>query len=962
MDSVAAPPSAKTGTDVRKSFDAASAADNVTTGGVKPKIAHGQQPSPASRAAQTTTTAKAKPRRRRKNATQDEEDASKRRCVSTACVACRKRKSKCDGNTPACAACSQVYGTECVYDPNSDHRRKGVYKNDLDNLKTRNSTLHTLIQAILNYAEEDVPALVHEIRTCESLDEVAEGIVAKEQGLDPDDDDDDLLQEGTVSATQTPTFETQLYGKMGDLRLDDGSMRYIGGTSNLIHLGNDDASLSDPDEYTQQEDPITSWTAVTDDAELVVHLLNMYFTWHYTYFTTLSKSLFYRDFLLGRPPPHAKRKTQYCTPLLVNAILALGCHFTSHGGAREVTDDSATAGDHFFREAKRLIKENDEHEKPRLTTVQALALMSVREAGCGREAKGWVYSGMSFRMACDMGLNIDSGQLSTNKNQSPDEAEEDCRRITFWGCYLFDKCWSNYLGRLPQLPTSLVTVPKAEVFLDEEASQWSPYTDSGFSQAHAQPARTRAVALQITNLCEISNDLMRYFYNPLDMEKTKGKQVELKKLSEMHTRLEAWRRELPKELEPKEGGLSSVIVMHMFFQLLFIHLFRPFLKYTQATSPLPANVSPRKLCTQAAATISKLLRLYKRSHGLRQICNIAVYIAHSACTIHLLNLPDKNARRDIIHGVKHLEEIAEGWLCARRTLSVLSTLARKWNIDLPEEAATVLARAEVKFGQFQSSESLSPSSQRRPSEVSVTPQFASVQLWPNNLPQAQQPVQNNFMNTMQHVPGYAQNPNQLNRPIHYSNSAGGPATAPVRSSLVNRGDYHFSLPPQNADDLRAQQYPSHVTTPAHTVSDDQSRSHQRSPGTSPSDMFGGVEQLIRENMDWVYKDQAQIASGFDNWTGGMEGMDHWSNGHAVSPVASGGGVISAAPPPSVRNAPVPANIQGGYGIPNGLDNGVGVGTGIGSVNTVANGYPMMDGMQGIFNGSVAAYNEDEWYQ
>lgn len=30
--------------------------------------------------------------------------AIKRRCVSTACVACRKRKSKCDGQTPRCAA------------------------------------------------------------------------------------------------------------------------------------------------------------------------------------------------------------------------------------------------------------------------------------------------------------------------------------------------------------------------------------------------------------------------------------------------------------------------------------------------------------------------------------------------------------------------------------------------------------------------------------------------------------------------------------------------------------------------------------------------------------------------------------------------------------------------------------------------------------------------------------------
>jgi len=470
----------------------------------------------------------------------------------------RKRKSKCDGNIPACAACSQVYGTECIYDPNSDHRRKGVYKSESGSQKTRTSTFQTLIRAIIDAPEAEVHDLVREIRTCESLDAVAERIKGGNVGPDLGGGENDISPAAKDGALQAPTLGTQLYTKMGDLRLDEGSVRYIGGTSNLIHFQQDDHT-SDGDEYQQQEESITAWTEVTDDAELVLHLVTMYFTWHYTYFTTLSKTRFYHDFLLG--PSKVRRKTQYCTPLLVNAILALACHFTSHIGARENPHDSATAGDHFFREAKRLIMENDEHEKPRLTTVQALALMSVREAGCGREAKGWVYSGMSFRMACDMGLNLDSGHLTSNKGINADEDEEDTRRVTFWGCFLFDKCWSNYLGRLPQLPRANVTVPKVEVFPDEDSAQWSPYSDSGFTLAHAQPARTRAVALQITKLCEISGDIMRGFYDPTDIEKPKGKAAELKKLSDIHTRLESWRRDLPKELEPKEGGLSSVLVM-----------------------------------------------------------------------------------------------------------------------------------------------------------------------------------------------------------------------------------------------------------------------------------------------------------------------------------------------------------------------------------------------------------------
>src|SRR5271154_1168693 len=91
-------------------------------------------------------------------------------------------------NLPKCAACASVYLTECEYAPHTDHRRKGVYKKDIDNLKTRNSTLQTLVQAILNYDEEDVPELVRQIRTCDNLEDLADHITAKEKGLIDDKD------------------------------------------------------------------------------------------------------------------------------------------------------------------------------------------------------------------------------------------------------------------------------------------------------------------------------------------------------------------------------------------------------------------------------------------------------------------------------------------------------------------------------------------------------------------------------------------------------------------------------------------------------------------------------------------------------------------------------------------------------------------------------------------------------
>ena len=326
-----------------------------------------------------------------------------------------------------------------MYDPNSDHRRKGVYKKDIDNLKTRNTTLQTLIQGILNYPESEVYDLVKRIRTCENLEDVAEEILARDVALgEESDENDDISVDSSSSAG--PKIEKELSGKMGELRLENGAVRFLGGTSNLLYLDSElvlDAKKSTTIDEANPEDSATSWTLVTSDKDLIVHLLNMYFTWHYTYFATLSKSLFFRDFWRGKRKD-GSTQSEYCTPLLVNAMLALGCHFTSWSASRNDPNDPSTAGDHFFKEAKRLIVENDEFESPGLATVQALALMSVREAGCGREAKGWVYSGMSFRMACDLGLNL--GLTGDNSgNSSLNEQEIDARRITFWGCFLFDK-------------------------------------------------------------------------------------------------------------------------------------------------------------------------------------------------------------------------------------------------------------------------------------------------------------------------------------------------------------------------------------------------------------------------------------------------------------------------------------------------------------------------------------------
>jgi hypothetical protein len=135
----------------------------------------------------------------------------------------------------------------------------------------------------------------------------------------------------------------------------------------------------------------------SEDQALEDHLLSLYWTWQHPFFLLFSKRLFLRDMEAARSANSATgvRKKNFSL-LLLNAILAHAAHLSDRSGVRANPNDPATAGNRFSEKARKLLE--DECENPSITTVQALALMGSREAGCGRDTGlGWLYSGM---LAC----------------------------------------------------------------------------------------------------------------------------------------------------------------------------------------------------------------------------------------------------------------------------------------------------------------------------------------------------------------------------------------------------------------------------------------------------------------------------------------------------------------------------------------------------------------------------------
>jgi hypothetical protein len=128
-------------------------------------------------------------------------------------------------------------------------------------------------------------------------------------------------------------------------------------------------------------------------------------------------------------------------------------------------------------------------------------------------------------------------------------------------------------------------------------------------------------------------------------------------------------------------------------------------------------------------------------------------------------------------------------------------------------------------------------------------------------------------------------------------------------------------------------------------------------------MFGGVDQLIREGQDWIFRDQTQLASGFDNWAsadlgdvagwfgaGTNPGMGTFAMsgafGAAGASAAGGGGGQSMNGGP-VGGAALTGMLNGGFNV---------------------NGVPLSGGVAGNGSGNAAVdglggftYDELSWY-
>ncbi|KAK4981343.1 hypothetical protein LTR50_007903 [Elasticomyces elasticus] len=277
------------------------------------------------------------------------------------------------------------------------------------------------------------------------------------------------------------------------------------------------------------------WTSVIRDNALMSHLLTVYFTYNHKFFCWFEKESFIEDLLQGG--------TDFCSPLLVNAVLSLAC-ISSH--LLDVEQQSKPwvpgyLGRQFFEEARRQLF--DEEGKESMTTVQALVTMAYVSCCNGRDRVGEIYYDRAFRTAQQMSL---LRSPSTWSRPGPDRRNiaqklDRVRSKTAWGMFNYQTLLQNSMLREPVIRRAPL-VPSRYGHQDGR--------DGSIFQAHCE-------------LCMIHNHISWLFYSREDENGMHNRPpASIDQTEALYVKLQTWYDGLPTSFhDEQEYDMAELLIL-----------------------------------------------------------------------------------------------------------------------------------------------------------------------------------------------------------------------------------------------------------------------------------------------------------------------------------------------------------------------------------------------------------------
>ncbi|KAG0742779.1 hypothetical protein G6F62_005019 [Rhizopus arrhizus] len=443
---------------------------------------------------------------------------------------------------------------------------------------------------------------------------------------------------------------------LGQLAMDEnGQVRYLGKSSGYYLLQNCKTYQNGAFHFTHYGKRLKRIYLVADPVELPPkdlseHLIRLYFDHLYPFLP-----LFFQRQLFSS----VERQV---TPLLLNSIYAVASRISTDVRVRSDPALPETAGDVFFERAKKLLDAS--YDKPTLSTVQSLLLLASHQHGTRKSARAWLYSGMAFRMAQDLGLHRNCDHW----NLSPEECER--RKRVFWCCYVVDRLGSAMYGRATTFEEKDCDVPFPSV------------DDHGLLSAKGEPViRLLDNFINLIKLCDILGHVLKHIYYVRSLQSTATKQID-SILTILNKRLHQWHDQLPNPLKmhPKSDALPCVAVcqLHLVYYTTLILLHRMFIPGPD--QGLSTLVPCASICASAADSILYITHHMLEHNRLVYVMNYAVYYVFTAGIIFTRQASHseksaEEAKIKVTRCMQVLDEIELTWITASKNSQILAELS-----------------------------------------------------------------------------------------------------------------------------------------------------------------------------------------------------------------------------------------------------------------------------------------------
>jgi hypothetical protein len=265
---------------------------------------------------------------------------------------------------------------------------------------------------------------------------------------------------------------------------------------------------------------VSMWTSVISDNGLSQRLLRSFFLHAYSESFPFHKDLFLSDMVNG--------STDFCSPLLVNVVMAYACHTYLRLPDRARHWLPGTLTYRFTAESKRLWEIESLVEESRLTTIQAAQLLGIVTGFSGIDKIGSAYTIRAIGMAYDLNLFKSCQDIKS-------ESMRKARIWTAWSLYAFQAATTYDHHQ----PLYLTEAPE-----DPLPSDPAWYGELYFQYPHSGEAFPLQLNLYVRAKCQL-----RHIINALSLEAFGGARgLSFEQTTSFKQRLEKWFHALPKPL------------------------------------------------------------------------------------------------------------------------------------------------------------------------------------------------------------------------------------------------------------------------------------------------------------------------------------------------------------------------------------------------------------------------------